>query len=184
MSLPFSDVFVFRLHIFISSDFLFHFTAFLLDSVWSAFAFNLQFWSCSFLSSYGGVVLEKKLKVTKIVKLIENIWSYWKNILINWKMTPIPSKSSEKWSTSINLFGTFMFKKKKLVNIFGELHIFQKICSLKLSDWCLHFCLLFGQRPQHGKKSCRMGRNSIRPSVRTSVRPSPRWLSWQTLRPL
>ena len=39
------------IHIFISSDFLFHFTAFFLDSVWSAFAFNLQFWSCSFLSS-------------------------------------------------------------------------------------------------------------------------------------
>ena len=28
-----------------------------------------------------------------------------------------------------------------------------------------------GQRPQQGTKSCRMGRNSVRPSARPSVRP-------------
>ena len=31
--------------------------------------------------------------------------------------------------------------------------------------------LLFGQRPQQGTKSCRMGRNSVRPSVRPYVLP-------------
>ena len=31
-----------------------------------------------------------------------------------------------------------------------------------------------GQRPRQGTKSCRMGRNSVRPSVRTSIRPSIR----------
>ena len=32
-----------------------------------------------------------------------------------------------------------------------------------------------GQRPRQGTKSCRMGRNSIRPSVRTSAHPSFGW---------
>ena len=32
-----------------------------------------------------------------------------------------------------------------------------------------------GQRPQQGTNSCRMGRNSIRPSVRTSTPPSFGW---------
>ena len=31
-----------------------------------------------------------------------------------------------------------------------------------------------GQRPRQGTKSCRMGRNSVRPSVRPSARPSIR----------
>ena len=48
-----------------------------------------------------------------------------------------------------------------------------------------------GQQPQQGTKSCRMGRNSVCPSIR----PSPLWLAlrpcwlalrlcWQALRPL
>ena len=40
----------------------------------------------------------------------------------------------------------------------------------------------FGQRLRQGTKSCRMGRNSVRPSIRPSARPSaPLWLA---LRPL
>ena len=32
--------------------------------------------------------------------------------------------------------------------------------------------LVFGQRPRQGTKSCRMGRNSVRPSIRPSICPS------------
>ena len=53
-----------------------------------------------------------------------------------------------------------------------------------------------GQRPRQGTKSCRMGKNSVRPSVRPYVRPSvrlyvrtsPLWLAlrpcWLAPRPL
>ena len=45
-----------------------------------------------------------------------------------------------------------------------------------------------GQRPRQGTKSCRMGRNSVRPSVHPYVRPSPLWLAlrpcWLAPRPL
>ena len=60
-----------------------------------------------------------------------------------------------------------------------------------------HFpCLcFFGQRPQQGSKSCRMGRNSIPPSICLYVHLSPLWLAlrpcrlaprpcWLALRPL
>ena len=44
---------------------------------------------------------------------------------------------------------------------------------------------VFGQRPRQGTKSCRMGRNSVHPSVRLFVPPvaSPK-TPWQALRPL